>query len=223
MSNHDFNLVNYDTDSIMVCKPDGSAFDSEEQSQLLIELNSLFPKRIKWEPDGYFHTVAIIKAKNYILYDGKKLKIKGAALKATTKEPALQEYIKEVIDCIIEGRYNHKEVYDKYAKEIMSLTDIKRWATRKTLTNTVFAGEQTTAKKVLDAIDGTEYTEGDRAYFFFKPDESLELVENFTGEYHVDKLLEKLFKTSSIFHTVIPKDTFPNYKLKRNKILLSSL
>ena len=220
---HNFIIGPTDTDSISFCKEDFGSFSEEERNSLLKELNSLFPEGLVWEDDGYYECVVAIKSKNYVLYDGKTIKIKGSALKATTKEPALKEFINRTIESMIFNKNNYVDLYNEYVLEINNITDIKRWSTRKTITEKVLSSERTNEEKVRDAIEDSEYVEGDRAYFYFKPDESLGLIEHFDGSYHKDKLYEKLYKTACVFETIIPKETFINYKLKRSKILLEGL
>jgi DNA polymerase I len=224
-------IVNADTDSISFCDKQNREFSPEERRQLLNDLNSLFPERIKFEDDGFFPVVIVVKAKNYVLFDGKKLKYKGSALKATTKEPALQNFIKETIEAIvntdqpdIQLQTDLTQIYHKFVHEILNITDIRRWVTRKTITDKVINAERTNEQKVKDAIAESEYVEGDRAYFFFKPDGTLCLMENFDGNYDQNKLLEKLYKTAEVFDTILDvKSLFPNYKLKRNKPKLDNL
>lgn len=217
-------IVNADTDSISFCTEDQLPITEDTQLSLLKSLNALFPSRIHFEHDGFYKKVIVVKAKNYILWDGKKLKYKGSAIKASTKEPALKEFINKVIDAILYDTNSYTDIYNKYAIEIKQVKDIKRWVSRKTLSDKVFDPKRTNEQKVLDAIKGTEYTEGDRAYFFFRPDGTLALAEHFDGKYSEDHLLEKLFKTSKVFATVLPvKDLFPNYKLKKNKKLLEGV
>jgi DNA polymerase elongation subunit (family B) len=218
-----FKLVNADTDSIAFCYQDESVIKENEQNQLVNEINDSLPDRIKYEPDGYYKTVVVVKAKNYILYDGKKIKYKGSAIKATVKEPALKEFIKEIIDSMLERKENYVEIYTKYVKEIMSIQDIKRWANRKTITSKVLNPERTNEQNVKDAIRSTEYTEGDRAYFYYDENDQLTLVENFKGGYNKKRLLEKLYKTTLSFETIIPKGTFVNYSLKKNQDLLKEI
>lgn len=221
---HNFILTGCDTDSIMVCKPDFSPFSKNEQENLLNELNSLYPELIKWDDDGYYECVIVLKAKNYVLWDGKTKKVKGSALKDGKKEVALKEFLNKIIDSIIEERYNYTEIYNSYVKEIMNVTDIKRWASRKTLTDKIFNAERLNEQKVKDAIEDTEYVEGDRVWTFFKEDESLELVENFNGDYNKDRLLRKLYNTAKVFESIMPvKELFLNYGLKRNKELLKEI
>lgn len=217
-------IVNADTDSISFSLATQDVIPPELQLSLLKDLNSLYPEKIRFENDGFYPSIIVVKAKNYIMWDGKKLKYKGSAIKATTKEIALQQFIKDVIQTIIDGKDNFLEVYHRYVKEILNVKDIKRWATRKTITDKVLNGERTNEVKVKDAIEDTEYVEGDRAYFYFKSDNTLSLIERFEGDYNIDRLLHKLFTTALIFDTILPiKELLPNYKLKRNKDALSKI
>jgi len=220
---YNFKIVSGDTDGITFCKPDGLPFTKEEETSLLSELNAMMPEKIVWDTEGQFHTIVVFRAKNYILYDGKKITYKGSAVKASTKEPALKQFIKDIIDEMLNGSYQYTEVYHKYIKEIMQLTDITRWASRKTITSAVMAAKRTNELIVKNAIEGTEYVEGDRAYFFYKTDGTLSLAEHFKGDYDALTLIEKLYKTAQIFNTVIPKDLFLNYSLKRNLTALNEL
>lgn len=96
-------LVNCDTDSIMVAKPDQSPFSEEERTKLLSELNSLFPAKINWTDDGYFSRSIIFRTKNYVLQTPEgKIKTKGSAVKAPAKEVAIKEFIQETIKCLLE-------------------------------------------------------------------------------------------------------------------------
>jgi len=219
-----FTLINADTDSIMFSKQDQSPFSDQEQQDLLNDLNSLFLSQIHFEHDGLFPRVLIIKAKNYALWDGKKLKIKGSALKASTKEVALKDLLNEVLNALIHDLGDPKAIYDRYIQEALKVKDIKRWASRKTITSKVLEGERLNETKVKDAIAGSEYVEGDKIYTFFKEDGTLELVENYKGDYSVDRLLKKIYNTIETFETVLPvKEMFLNYSLKRNKPLLDEL
>lgn len=217
-------LINCDTDSISVCKEDQSKFSNEEEIKLLQELNSLFPTRIKWEDDGIFETVIVLKAKNYVLKKkGEKPKYKGSAIKATLKETKLKVFIKEIIKEIGIGREDYLKLYNAYAKEIMNITDINDWCTKKTITATVLTSPRANESKVRDAIVGTEYRPGDKIYTFFGEDETYILKENFAGKYNKNVLLKKLFKTSQIFSGVLDTKMFLDYSLKKNKKQLEEL
>jgi DNA polymerase I len=222
---HDFIICPTDTDSISFCKADQSPITKEELKSLLDELNSLSPEKILWEDDGYFEKVIALKAKNYILFDGKKIKIKGNSLKATVKAPALKELLKRFIETMV--KIDDREemiktlqyIYLEYMNEIHSgITDIKRWSVRKTLTSTMEDSDRANETKVMDAIQGSDYREGDRFYTFYRSDDTICLVENFNGDYNKDRLFKNIFDTICTFDTILPiKDLFFNYELKRNK------
>lgn len=216
-------IVNADTDSISFTKADSGNFNSEERIDILEELNSIYPSTIRFEDDGLYECVIVFKAKNYVLYDGKKIKTKGSAIKATTKELALREFINSTIDAIIHNKNNYEDIYLKYVREAVNITDIKRWVSRKTISEKTLNPQRTNEQKIYDIIQNGTFVEGDRIYCFFKSDGSLALAENFNGDYDKDKMLEKIYKTSEIFDTVLPEDTFINFKLKKNKQKLQEI
>lgn len=217
-------IVNADTDSISFCKHDESPITEEEQVKLLAHLNSQYPDKIKFENDGFFPTVCVLKAKNYILYDGKKIKVKGSAIKAKTKCPALQEFINKIIDLLVYDKdINLKlmDLYKTYVREIVAIKDIKRWSARKTISERTLNSERTNESRIRDALKDTEYVEGDRAYFFFKDKDTLELVERFDGVYDKKRLLKNLYDTVWVFESVIDCELlFANYALKKHEKLL---
>ena len=221
---NNFNLVNCDTDSISYCKKDRAAFDESERLELLESLNALYPEKIKFEDDGYYKTVVVLKAKNYVLWDGKKIKTKGSAIKATTKEKALKDFINETIQLLLENKENELiDLYHRYVKEALAVKDIKRWASRKSITEAVLNPERTNEQKVADALEGQEFQPGDRRYFYFKSDGTLSVVENFDGDYDQYKLIEKIWKTLQIFSTVVDVASFPKYHLKTKRHLLEQI
>ena len=222
--NHDFLLGPLDTDSISICKSDMSPFILEEENNLIKELNSLFPEKINWTHDGLFSCVVVLRTKNYVLWDEKSLKIKGSALKSAKLEKALKQFQTDIIWEIINNTCKYQEVYNKYAKEAMDIKDISRWASKKSISEKVLSSERTNESKIRDAIENTEYSEGDKIHVFFLEDKSLQLVEKFDGNYDKMKMLKRLHDTSSIFENVLNcKELFPNYSLKKNKKLLENV
>lgn len=218
---HDFILNGLDTDSILVSKRDGSSFSEEEQEILLNELNDLYLEGISWEDDGYYSKVVVLAAKNYILKDPEnKVTIKGSSLKDQKKEPALKEFLDSVIQILLEDSNEDKlvSIYNKYVNEILNMKDIKRWASKKTITKAVLVNTRANESKVRDALVGSEYVEADKVYTFFKNDNTLSLVENFDGmDYNKKVLLKKLFKTAQTFKTVLDtKQIWKNYGLVKN-------
>lgn len=223
MRTHNFIIPNCDTDSISICYPDFRPISPEQRAELIDEINSILPPKIQMDDDGYFPAVLILKTKNYALYDGKKIKIKGSALKASTKCPALKEAIKSFIDTMIfienteEMHLKLQELYMQYVHEIMNIDNISRWSSRKTFSEKMLTSTRLNETKVMDALKGSSYVEGDRFNMFYLADDDLCLVENFSGDYNKPRLLKNLFDTISIFDTVIPvKSLFINYALVKN-------
>lgn len=225
---NNFTLVNADTDSISICKQDMSPFSEKEQKDLLKDLNDQFPEHIKFEQegDGCFPVLIVLAAKNYVLYDGKKIKTKGSSLRDTKKEPALREFIDECIRILVYDEPHEKlvETYHRYIKEALNVKDIKRWCSKKTITDKVETSERANETKLKDAIAGTEYVQSDKVYVFFTENEQLCLAENYKGDYNKGRLVEKLFKSTQVFKNILnTKELFKNYNLKRNKKLLEEL
>lgn len=224
LKSHNFIVPVIDTDSITVCKQSNEPFSKEEIELLTKELNDQFDELINWELEFNIPKLISLKAKNYILDYGNHIHIKGSALKATQKEQALKEFIKEIIDSMLNERNDYSEIYNKYIREACSVKDIKRWSARKTISDKTLNSERTNEARIRDAIQGSEVVEGDRVYVFFKDKETLELVDNFNGEYCVDKLLKKVYDTAWTFESVLDCDAlFPNYALKKNKKALEDL
>ncbi len=222
---HDFNVIGADTDSIIFCKKDGSVFDKNEQEELLNEINSLLPKNIVFAHDGIFPKVISLKTKNYILKDENgKIKYKGSSLRNPSLEPALKEFLERTVTAILEDKTNFEEIYKEYVKEALDIKDIKRWVTRKTISSKTLESERTNESKIRDAIENTEYVEGDRIFVYFADDLSLKLSEKFDGKYDKKTLLVKLFKTTDRFSTVLnTKELFKNYGLKKHQEELNAI
>lgn len=216
-----YKIVNADTDSISYTP--GKRND-EQFEQDLASLNVLYPDHIKWEDDGYYKTVIVAKAKNYVLEDEDgNVKIKGSGLKGTMKERALQEFMGEVIRLLLKGRKDHiMHTYLTYVSKINTLVRIDDWCFKKTVTKSVLDPERPLEDRVKDALDLETVSEGDKVFLFYKSPTELCLREEFDGTYDVDRLYSKLFDTLCIFETLIDVDVFPNFSLKRNKELLSA-
>ena len=222
---NNFTLVNLDTDSISVCKPDMTPFTKEEDEFLLNDLNSYFPEEIRFAPDGEFDVFVVLKTKNYIMYDGKKIKLKGSSLKSSTLEPALKVMLNEMIEAIVFDRLHALvDIYHKYVRMVLTVSDIKPWAKKMSLSPTTFNSTRTNETKVIDAIKGSEYGSGDRIYVYPTNDGKLKLVERYSGDHDVDTFLKKIYKTSQRFETIMDTKTmFVNYALKGKKQQLEEL
>lgn len=225
MKSHNFEVIGGDTDGLAFKKPDQSPFTKEERKALLEELNGYMDGLIHFEDDGVFPVQLVIKTKNYCLVDESgKMKTKGSALKATTKEKALQAFLQEVIQLLLnDGQDFIYGTYMRYAKEILSLNDLTNWTSKHTITEAVLEGKGTAQVRIRQALKGRPVQQGDKIYLFFKTPTERCLLENFDGTYDASILLGKLYDTLCIFETVIDVKAYPNLTLKRNKSILEGL
>lgn len=194
-----YTLVNADTDSISFVPAPGVTM-----GDCLQEINGLCPDMIKWEDDGVYDAVIVVKAKNYLLKSGDKVTIKGSALKATMKETALRDFLERGLDLLISKDFSGlEEMYLDYVDQIKYLKYIEPWAFKKTVTESVL--NQTTPQqvKVYNALQGTHYREGDKFRMFYKSDDELCLVDRFDGTYEPRRLYQKLYDTLSIFEPIL--------------------
>jgi hypothetical protein len=229
--NHNFQISNCDTDSISFCNLDFKDFSHDHRKKLINEINEISPEFMDWADDGYYKKVIILKAKNYIMqtHEG-KITYKGSALKSSKTEPALREFLYAIIQTILDEKYAYSDIYEKYIKEALNVKDINRWASKKSLSETTYKSTRTNETKIIDAIQGTEYKEGDKVFLFFLEDGSLCLSEKFTGQYDKNALISKLYNCSKVFTHIynkpigaLPAETFLNYSLKKNQKLLEEL
>jgi len=239
---HNFLLVNADTDSITVCKPDGSDFSDQEKIDLLQSLNSLFPEKIKWADDGYFKKFVVIKAKNYIMFDGKKIKYKGSAIKDQKKEKALQEMLQEIIKCILDDNIAEiKNVYDKYIYESQNIKDINRWSKKVTVTKKLFESERKNETKIAEALKNENVSEGDKIWIYdtidgevqkvvkgvpqtykdgtpkMEQNKTTKLVKYWQNDEDKDHYLKRVYSTLKILKNIINLEDFTDYSKKSNK------
>lgn len=208
-----YRLVNADTDSISYETPFGSSIE-----QHLEEINALCPSRIKWEQDGTFDSFVVVKAKNYAMKSGDKVTIKGSGLKATMKEKALAEFLEGAIQLLLNGNGNlFHDLYMSYVQEIITMPDISRWTSKKTITEAVLNPKRKNEKVVLDALNGKQVQEGDKIRVFYDTKDTLCLEENFTGLVDRKRLFAKLYATAKILEPVCDLSMCLNYSLKRNE------
>jgi len=214
----DFNIVNMDTDSFSFTLPRSQPMEDGQFDLMISQLNKFFPEMIEWENDGHYDSVVVVKTKNYALLSNGKLTIKGSALKATMKEPALKEFLKCTLMTMLDGEPNYTEMYyNIYANEIKDIKDMARWCSKKTVTHAVLNPKRTQEVRILEALKGKDLVEGDKVNVFYEREDKLCLLEDFHGQYDRRKLFKKLHDTVKIFANVIDVTAFPNYSLKRNE------
>lgn len=146
-----YQLVNVDTDSFSVSR--GTAVSQDQFRDELLELNSLYPSLIRWEDDGMYEKFIVVRAKNYVLVKNGKVKFKGSAMTDQKKEPALTEMLENMIYALLnDERAAIPFIYRTYVKEALKISDISRWATKKTVTKAVLNAGRLTERKIMDAI-----------------------------------------------------------------------
>lgn len=158
--------------------------------------------------------------------DDGKVKKKGSSLKSSTLEPILKQFLDDVIALLLKDA-PHSELtslYHKYVIMASNITDIKPWSSKRSITERTINSERANETKVIDAIAGSEYVEGDRVYLHFREDGTLALAEKFDGTYDKNVYYDKLFKSVHRFETILDIPTlFKNYKLKKHKSELQEL
>jgi len=213
-----FQIAQIDTDGFIFNKANINC-----ENQLLKELNETLPKGIEFESDGYLPKVVMVKAKNYAkVYPDGSVEVKGSAFKSSSKEPALREMCQLILKSLL-GLIGKEpnEIYLDYVREANDITDISRWASKKTLTKAVQTSQRTQEKRIRSAIEGQDLQQGDKFYVYFKDDETLQTIDKFNGEYFKKGYLRKVFNAIKPFKTVLDESLFINYTLKRNEHLMT--
>lgn len=212
-----------DTDSITLWR-NNESIPKDTVEFLLKEINSILPEQINFELDAFYDSIIVFKAKNYAYREKDKITTKGSALKASTKCQALKDFTKKSIEMMLYDKpiEDLQGYYMNHVHQILDIKDIRPWSARKTYSSTMEESERANETKIMDAIEDSEYREGDRFYTFYLPDDTICLAENFTGIYNKTRLFKNLFNTIMIFKTVIPdaETLFLNYSLKRNEKFL---
>lgn len=221
-----YTLVNVDTDSFSYTN--GKAPTKEEYAKEIEGLNSLYPDLIHWEDDGIYDKVIVVKAKNYILKQGTKIKFKGSSLLDQKKEPALTEFLQGLINLLLTDKNNNKciDLYNTYCKEARSIKDINRWATKKTVTKAVYNSERLNERKVLNAIAKEQVQEGDKVWLYTAIDPSddknniLKLTKNYSNDSDHWHYVKRVYDTATILENVLDMNEFIKYHNKKNQSLL---
>lgn len=214
-------LVNADTDSVSISSP--TPWYELDKVATIVALNDMSPDGIHWEDDGTYDSVVVIAPKNYSMRTNGKETLKGASLKGSTREPAFREFIAQALNLFHEGtQHSFDSLYHSYVSEIHAIKDIRRFAFKRTVTETLYQSARANETKVVDALDGISTQMGDKVYLFYDQEDALQTVEKWTGSNHsTERLLKKLYMTAQIFSPIFETKKLPNYTLKRNKLALS--
>jgi DNA polymerase, archaea type len=108
-------ILEADTDGIYLSSPEHYA----EPEVLLAKAAAILPPKIELEYDGRYEAMFCYKAKNYALYDGREITIRGSALRSRGIEP----YLKRLSDALIHhllgaGGDSPLELVEHYRREI---------------------------------------------------------------------------------------------------------
>lgn len=214
-------IVNVDTDSILIAKPDGSEWTEVEQNRFMEALNKIFPEKIKFEHDGYFDAVLVLASKNYILKEQgeEDLKIKGSALKDQKKEPALKDMLDDIIYAFINNELEDiPKIYDYYVQEALNVQDIMRWSQKKTVTEPILACNGAEPRIIKDPETGKEK----KVYFKNDRPTSIRSNEFVLWEAIKDEELmqqgDKFYTFPAVLSTSIETKTYKNGKTKEKVV-----
>lgn len=235
MPRHNYKLVNIDTDALSFCKQDLSEFTEEEYNQICADLNKIMYS--PWETDGHYEDFLVIKAKNYVTKEyGKKIKWKGSSITDSKKEKALQNMIAEIVDDLLKTKgENLKEIYHKYVKFALDITDITDWCTKKSVSKAVLNPTRLTEQKILNALSYLNPREGDKYFLYsavdgekqvmskgepqfykdgrpkIEPNTILREVNQWDGDYNKPHYVGRVYDTLMIFENLFDKTQFIKY------------
>lgn len=166
-----------DTDGIYVSAH--GYFDDAES--LLAKAQRILPEGIELEYDGRYETMFCYKAKNYALYDGGKVVIRGSAMRSRGIEPFLKELTQTLIHFLLGAS---KEDPNAAALEIESKIkagefDVRRLAKSEILSQNPEAyrkkietgGKPRRASAEVALMLGDQARMGDRISYFISPKE----------------------------------------------------
>ena len=141
------------------------------------------------------------------------------------------------------------EIYHKYVKEAGSITDINRWAIKKSISKKLLEGTRKNETGVLAAIpDLSLVREGDKIFIYkaldgerqvvtkdgpqfykktglpkMEPNSYIKQVQFYANDADKDHYRSRVYATLSIFEEVLDISTFVDYSKPKNKELAEKL
>ena len=94
---HGCTILEADTDGIYL----SSEHYYEKPEELLALVETILPEGIELEHDGRYQAMWCYKAKNYALYDGEKITLRGSALRSRGIEPFLKKLSDQLITFLL--------------------------------------------------------------------------------------------------------------------------
>jgi len=213
MVNHDWKLVNIDTDALSFTKQDGAEFTAKEKEYIFGYLNQIM--YCEWEPDGEYENFLVVKAKNYLTFNGKRKSVTGSGFRDAKKEAKMKDMMNEIGDACLFNRVEDIDaIYKKYIVESQDVADIKLWSQKRTLSKKTYDSERKQEVDLVNAVEDTDYKVGDKIWVYKNTDSGLSLVENWNSDESKAHLLKRCRSTLEIFKTVLDKKNYVNYSLK---------
>ncbi len=120
-----------DTDGIYF-KPPESCVTVDDEQELVQSLSQKLPEGIEVDLDGRYRTMFAYKTKNYALqgYDSRII-IKGSGLRSRGVEPYLREFIRDVIERLLNGSAETVErLFDTYVARLRARGVDVAWIAR---------------------------------------------------------------------------------------------
>ena len=151
-----YTLVNVDTDSFSYTNTIAPTKDDFKKE--IAALNSIYPELIKWEDDGVYEKIIVVKAKNYVLVKEGKKKYKGSSLTDQKKEPRLLQFLEQLIEVLLadqteaEKQAALKQTYDNVCREVAYKFNVFDWVTKKTVTKSILEPKRANEQKPMNAI-----------------------------------------------------------------------
>ncbi|MDD5286433.1 MAG: DNA polymerase domain-containing protein [Desulfuromonadaceae bacterium] len=123
--------VEIDTDGIYF-QPPASCTTENDEHALIRRISGALPGGIEVEPDGRYRSMFSYKTKNYALqdYDGRIL-IKGSGLRSRGMERYLREFMRELINRLLNNRSaTVEQLYEEYIVRLRSSGVDVSWVAR---------------------------------------------------------------------------------------------
>jgi DNA polymerase, archaea type len=117
-ASHGCTILEADTDGIYL----SSEQYYENPEALLALVAPILPPGIELEYDGRYAAMFCYKAKNYALYDGKKITLRGSALRSRGTEPYLKKLTDQLIQFLLGASSDSPlGVLEEYRKKLVKL------------------------------------------------------------------------------------------------------
>ena len=209
ITKHNFEIALIDTDSLKFTN-NGEYFTPETRKLLCNELNSIMPKGIVFEDDGYYPIYVVLRSKNYLMLteDG-KIKIRGSALKSSKIEPGIKSFHNRCIRALLSlSDESLVASYTNVCRDLANLSSVAEWSSKKTISEKTVKSIRKNESKILDALKGTHFQLGDKFSFYTTNVGTLKLEEHYNPEepdHDLKKLLGKIYKAAAVFDNVSPE------------------